>query len=380
MVGHGDEGHFVTATYLTIGDSFFAKPGQTRLRLVTLHGTRAVRTRTLPCTVGGAPIDAHRLVCLEALPKSSFRDVIVTEATGHAVAMPKNCQPVAFIANARRLVCSKLVRANGLELPSSTLETVSTTTGRVLHVLARGVLSAVASPDRKQVAILTTKRKLKLLTIATRRSRAIATRDPVWGMAWSPDRRRLAITTTANRFGFHRRITIRTLATGAQKRLPVVGVNSVEWMNSGRLLFTFSPTFSTFNVDSVRANGTGIVQLTHLASLPPDQFGFIALGAVWTPDFKHLAIETDAFDDATNADIRVGYAVNPTGGGFHVLAEGRLRVTTIGPDGLVYGSTDTAFRQDEDPTPVDVIRVGFAPGAKPQVLMRHAIKPAFVFG
>jgi hypothetical protein len=155
-------------------------------------------------------------------------------------------------------------------------------------------------------------------------------------------------------------------------------VNSLVWMSSKRLLFTFSPTFSTFNVASVRGNGTGLVQLTHLGQLPPDQVGFIA-GAAWTPDFKHLGIETDAFDDTTKADIRVGYAVNPTGGGFNVLAQGQVRIATIGPDGLVYGSTDTHFIEDSDPTPFDVIRVGFAPGAKPHVLIRHASHPSFSF-
>src|SRR5262249_41659936 len=155
---------------------------------------------------------------------------------------------------------------------------------------------------------------LKLISMRTRATRTLQRKPRVTTFAFSPDSKRLAYITNTSIFPTGGRLSIRTLATGAvRKVLPDVPVEVVDWVSTRLLDFDLPFFLGSHHIETdiatVRANGTGFRRLTNVGSLPIDQFGFVTRGSV---DGRWLIL--DAVDDL---DHDPSYAVKVTGGGLH---------------------------------------------------------------
>jgi hypothetical protein len=325
LVGRGDYGEIAPdGSAVAIGALFSLAP----LQLVQLAGLKAARRLPLPCDLGVEwAANSKQILCVSVEPVAQHR----------------------------------IDAVSGAELP-----------------LPAGAEECRFAPDSASIACLTASGEFHLVDAVTGVGRVIESGTTVHELAFSPDSKQIAYTVgKRDNFGRGGRLTVRTLATGAVRRLAGIDVTSLLF-GPKAIAFTIPTRYPAsgtrtdlvFNVAVVNRTATGLRRLTHLRRPRVERNGLVPVA--WSANGRRLVAVY------LGASLNEAYAIDAVHGGARRIARGRLNLVHFSRDGKVLSGDTASHSGDPDsPSLHNVIRVGWAPGAKPVVLIRHAVRPSF---
>ena len=157
---------------------------------------------------------------------------------------------------------------------------------------------------------------------------------------------------------------------GVDAIAPVFGPKAITFTIPTRFPASTTRTNLAFNVAVVNRSAARLRRLTHLRRPRLERTGLMP--RFWSANGRRLVAVY------VGTALNEAYAIDVVHGGARRIAHGGLNPLHFSHDGRVLaGDTASHTGDPSSPSVQNVIRVGWAPGARPVVLIRHAIRPSF---